>query len=87
MIASFKADWMLYWSVAAAVGLIWFRFTRTDRKLSHGARLRSLLRGNRYFDPQSPSYDPNLPGRQVVLLLIGFPLIFAALLIAWIAAE
>ena len=87
MIEHLRTYWAAYWGIFASIGLILFRFARTDRNLSRGARLRSLIQGNRYFDPNSPAYDPGLPGRQLLLLLVGFPLIVIALVAAWLAAR
>jgi hypothetical protein len=49
--------------------------------------MRSLLSGHQYYDPQSPSYDPGLFGRQLRLLLIGLPLIGLAYLFVWLLGE
>jgi hypothetical protein len=73
--------------IVASVGLVWFRFAQTDNTRPRADRLRSLLRGQRYVDPQSPSYDPGFFGRQVRLLLIGLPLIGFALLFVWFMGK
>jgi hypothetical protein len=87
MIEHLRTNWWLYWCIAASAVFIWFRFGRTDSTKSKADRMRLLLRGSRYDDPKSSSYDPGLFGRQVRLLLVGLPIIGFALLLVWLLGK
>jgi hypothetical protein len=83
MIEHLRDWWWAYWVIGASAGLLWFRFKHTDRTRTRASRMRFLLGGSRYYDPDSSSYDPGLFSRQVRLLLIGLPLVGLALICVW----
>jgi hypothetical protein len=84
MIEFINKYWFFIFGAIGTAAFVWYRFKQTDDAKPVNERLRSLLRGNRYYDPASSSYDPGLFGRQIFLLLLGLPLIALALLIAWL---
>jgi len=84
MIEHVSTNWWLYFGIVASVAFVWFRFGQTDSTKPRLERVRSLLRGNQSYDPQSSSYDPGFFERQLRLLLIGLPVIGFALLLVWL---
>ena len=84
MIDHIREHWWAYWGIGGSIAYMWFQYKQTDTTKSRSIRFRSLIKGYEYFDPQSPSYDPSLPGRQLILLSIGVVSIALALFFVWL---
>ncbi|MCA9233684.1 MAG: hypothetical protein KDA57_23800, partial [Planctomycetales bacterium] len=68
-------------AILGAVGLLRWQSRQRGDNESLGSSLRKNI--NRHSDPKSASYAPGLFGRQILILVIGLPLIAITLLIVW----
>ena len=83
MIEHLREHWWVYWGIGAAVALFAYRFSRSDGSKPFLQRARSLIDVYRYSDPSSKSYDPGFISRQLVIIVVGIPVVGLALLVTW----
>ena len=87
MYKHFLENWWIYWGVLASAAHLYYRYVKSDATQPRAKRIRSLMAGSQYSDPNSKSYDPGLLVRMMLLVVIGIPLIGLAHFIVWLVGR
>lgn len=87
MYKHFLENWWIYWGVLASAGHLYYHYAKSDDTQPRSKRLRSLMQGSQYSDPNSTSYDPALLVRLMLLVVIAIPLIVFTHFIVWLVGS
>ena len=77
--------WYVIAAILGAVGLLRWQARQRGGDDSLGSSFRKNI--DRHSDPKSALYDPGLFGRQLMILMIGLPLIAITLLVVWLVQN